>query len=1097
MSLKWKILLSVFVAESLILAASVFVSLNYVSAHIEEELSGRASHIERLFHVMAGDARSVNNVDHLDRFLGEVLKLPDVVYARVLGNSGVILAEGGRAASLSAEIVPDKQLAGVVDGVFDSSVDIVMGDEVSGRIQFGLAVERFQKSQEEARLYIGGLAAIGVLVSVFLAGLLAGYLRLQLRRVEAGIERVAAGEIGHQIDASQGGEIGRTSSAFNNMSVRVKELYDDIHLEKSRLHTVMETVSDGIIVINDSGVMRSCNPAACKMFGYQPSEMIGHNVKMLMTSAEAERHDGYIRGYMQMGDKHVIGRTREQVGLRKNNSTFPLSLTVNALMLKTGPMFVGILHDLSEARTTAEKLRKSQKLQAGILATALDCIITIDDKSRVVEFNPAAERTFGYKYEEILGRSLADFIVPERFREAHARGMAHYLKTGEHEVLGQRVELIALHRDGHEFPVEIAVTPVELEGARLFTAYLRDISDRKRAEEELRKAQREAEAASQAKSNFLAVMSHEIRTPMNAILGSLSILDETKLSAEQRRFLDNAEQAGKGMVWLINDILDFSKIEAGKLKLELNEVDLVSLVEETIDLMVVRARDKNIELGFHFDSTLPARVLGDSGRLRQIILNLVSNAVKFTEDGGVLISVRDSKEGGMVLRVSDTGIGISKEKQHFLFKEFVQADSVYSRKYGGTGLGLAISGRLVKMMGGEIGVSSEQGKGSCFMFKIPLQPVEEALPIECPEGLPEKVRLSVANPVTRTALARQLVAWNVMVEGSDSQDGNDAYMEVFGEDGIGRKIHLTNATVSCGQSQLEIPVKYELLAKALRGEDLNLAAENNVNQQEGGVVNTAARRILLAEDSHANQMVAVAMLESGGYEVDAVANGQEAVHAFNNLPYDLVLMDLSMPEMDGIEATKEIRLAEGEGKRTPILAMTANVVKGDLKRCMASGMDDYITKPVRKEDLLNIVSRWLPKGDKNTVPTTQEEDVRVDHDKTYIDENVLAQLLEDTGATVVPVMMEVYFAETRDHLQRLSELATQPDLSEMQREAHALKSSSGTMGAVALQQGAKALEEACKANDDKCAVALVEQLQRVGRESIGQLAQRFAIPQQA
>ncbi|MFC1751326.1 response regulator [Pseudomonadota bacterium] len=416
---------------------------------------------------------------------------------------------------------------------------------------------------------------------------------------------------------------------------------------------------------------------------------------------------------------------------------------------------------------------------------------------------------------------------------------------------------------------------------------------------------------------------------------------------------------------------------------------------------------------------------------------------------------------------------------------------------------VAISGRLVKIMGGDIGVSSEKGRGSCFLFKVSLDKVSGAGELGFPEGSVEKIRLFIANPVTRVGLLRQLESWHIEVEVEECSDANDAFLEVYSGTSM-RTVFLTNATISCGQSQIEIPVRNRQLAAVLRGEEVCLP-DNKGQESASPIEFTATKRILLAEDSQANQMVAIAMLKSGGLEVDAVANGLEAVHAINSLPYDLVLMDLSMPEMDGIDATKAIRKSEEAGAHIPILAMTANAVKDDLQRCLAAGMDDYITKPVNKNDLLNIVARWLPGDHAPAVLSPASASLSVaEVDETapaqkagqygnYIDERILEQLLEDTGSSVVPCMMEVYFKETREHLERVSVLANVKDLNEIEREAHALKSSSGTMGAAALQASAKALEAACKRADEDAVDELVSEIRRIGDESINRLAHRFNV----
>jgi PAS domain S-box-containing protein len=872
--------------------------------------------------------------------------------------------------------------------------------------------------------------------------------------------------------------------SFESLIRRLEDQIHHLELDQSRLDAIMETVPDGIITINEIGIIEKVNAAAEQIFRYQREDLLGKNVSNLLPTPSDTSYDAFIRAHFNEANSHYA---REVNAKHKDGSEFPIELISAEMTMNGRPIFVAIIRDLSDSKNARDKLVESQALQGAVLESALDCIITIDECDRIMEFNPAAEETFGYIRNEVIGQRLVDTIVPEQFRVAHEEGMKRYQESGEQAVLGQRIEIVGLHKDGHEFPIELAITPIELNGKKLFTAYVRDISARKIAEDELKEAKRQAEDASMAKSDFLAVMSHEIRTPMNAILGSLSILDETKLDDRQRRFLENAEHSGHAMLWIINDILDFSKIESGKLCLEQSQINLVELTEETVGLLVSRARDKGIELVTFFDPRLPREIFGDPGRIRQIVMNLVSNAVKFTDVGGVMVSVMPD-EGNIRFEVTDTGIGISAEDRSFLFQEFVQADSAYSRKYGGTGLGLAISGRLAKMMNGDIGVESEPNKGSVFWFTIPSGISKPVSLLGVPSGLPKKVCLSPHNDLTRIALTRQLHSWGV--DTTEIADGDDAppSMKIFDND-IVRRIEFVNSTVNCDLKQLEIPFTQIGLASVLKGKFNCGDCLREVSEAKSSEMFVGKNRILLAEDSQANQMVAIAMLESEGLEVDAVANGLEAVQAVASLPYDLVLMDLSMPEMDGVEATRLIRGMDGELGEIPILAMTANAVKEDLRRCIDAGMNDYITKPVNKRELIKMISRYLVKDDKSVTMIDDDDDQLTGQE--YISTTVLDQLEQDTGVEMLPRMMKIYFQESRGRFLRISQAGAAHDLSLLEHEAHALKSSSGTMGAVALQVLAKDLESACKLGDEDLALSLVAKIQPVGELCMQKLAYRY------
>jgi two-component system, sensor histidine kinase and response regulator len=385
---------------------------------------------------------------------------------------------------------------------------------------------------------------------------------------------------------------------------------------------------------------------------------------------------------------------------------------------------------LLEANSEAMKqhlvrVEASEARSAAIVRTALDCIITIDAQGRICEFNHAAEKTFGYVREEVIGHDMADLIIPPALRSAHREGIKRYLQTGVARVLDRRVEVMAMRANGSEFPVELALTSSSRGGELLFTAYIRDITERRRAESELLRAKDAAIAASRAKSEFVANISHEIRTPMNGILGMTDLVLETDLTARQREFMQMVKSSGRALLSVINDVLDFSRIEAGKLLLEVIEFPLRQTIAETLTPLALRAHEKNLELLCDVHRNVPDQLIGDPSRLRQVLVNLVGNALKFTEEGEVLLTVglENQNQHEVVLHVAvrDTGIGIPTDKQQSIFSPFIQADGSTTRRFGGTGLGLTISSQLVELMGGRLWVESTEGKGSTFHFTVNLR----------------------------------------------------------------------------------------------------------------------------------------------------------------------------------------------------------------------------------------------------------------------------------------------------------------------------------------------------------------------------------------
>jgi two-component system sensor histidine kinase/response regulator len=423
----------------------------------------------------------------------------------------------------------------------------------------------------------------------------------------------------------------------------------------------------------------------------------------------------------------------------------------------------------------AERLRANEERIRLIVDTAYDAFVAIDAEGRITEWNRQAEAVFGWSRADALGRLLAETVIPPRYREAHARGLRHFLETGEGPLLNRAIEITALRREGAEFPIDLTIAPIRAKGKYHFGAFIRDISERKRAESELRQAKEAAEAASHAKSEFLANMSHEIRTPLNGILGMTDLALDTPLTREQREYLSMVKLSADSLVAVINDILDFSKIEAQKLRLDAVDFALRDSLGDTLKALALRAQQKGLELVCHIPADVPDGLKGDPGRLRQIVVNLVGNAVKFTAAGEVVMDVALAAQTDddvlLHFTVRDTGIGIAPEKQSLIFEAFTQADASTTRQYGGTGLGLAISARLVQMMGGNIWVESEPGRGSTFHFKARFGraqggvPSPPTAPPETLQGLP--VLVVDDNATNRLILKELLGNWRMRPTAAD------------------------------------------------------------------------------------------------------------------------------------------------------------------------------------------------------------------------------------------------------------------------------------------------------------------------------------------
>jgi two-component system, sensor histidine kinase and response regulator len=633
-------------------------------------------------------------------------------------------------------------------------------------------------------------------------------------------------------------------------------------------------------------------------------------------------------------------------------------------------------------------------------------IMVLDPAEKVQLCNPAFEQMFQYSRLEILGKP-ADPLLADGNLLAEARNISHGTLGGTPVTLVTR----RMRKDRSLVDVELHGVPLVVNGKVVGSLGLyQDISVRRRAEEAMRQAKEAAEASSRAKSEFLANMSHEIRTPMNGIMGMTELVLDTELDSEQREYLNIAKLSADSLLSLINDILDYSKIEAGKLEIEAIDFNLGDTIGDTMKALSLRAHQKGLELAYDFQPDVPEALVGDPGRLRQVMVNLVGNAIKFTEKGEVVLHVstmsRAGEEVDLQFTVSDTGIGIPAEKQDAIFDAFTQADGSMSRRYGGTGLGLTISSRLVTLMHGRIWVESELGKGSRFHFTahfgLQKVPARTVVPRD-PATLRDMQVLVVDDNATNVQiLLKMLAKWQTKPLAVES--GPKAITALKEAEGLGRNFPLILvdaqmpemdgfALAECikrnpewGTATIMMLSSASQRGDAKRCREIGVAAylTKPVRQAElldailtalgtrptkeasaALVTRHSLRetsnhlRILLAEDNTVNQVLAVRLLEKRGHKVTVAGNGKEALAALGKDSFDLVLMDVQMPEMDGFEATAVIREKEKvSGNHLSIIAMTAHAMAGDRERCLEAGMDDYITKPIRSEELSAVLKRY-------------------------------------------------------------------------------------------------------------------------------------------
>jgi PAS domain S-box-containing protein len=1118
-SFRVKTVLGIAVIETLALALLVWSSIHYLSSSNQEALTKRAEATTRLFAAMTQDAILSTDLAKLESFVDEILGISEVEYVRIF-DSNQILAEGGKTEILQRDFNEDVSFESVNDGIFDSAIDIQINQKKFGRVELGLSANQLSLLVSSARNWLISIALIEILMVAIFSLILGNYLTSMLKRLTLASTQIMQGGPGVKVKLSGDDEIAAVGKAFNRMSEKMAQSYaelestlshshqisDSLIESESRMRTVMNTATDGFVIINSKGIIEEVNQATQKTFGYQQDQLVGSNISMLMPQADAAEHDNYIKNYLHGAEAKVVGKKREVMGLHSDGHSFPLELTASEMRIGEQVFFVGLVHDISQRKQIESQSRYNEALKTAITQASLDALVTIDDNSVILDFNSAAEQIYGYLRDEVIGRNVAEIVIPQSLREQHHSGMKKYLESGIGPVIGQRVQVPSVRRDGNEFAAELTVIPIQVEGRKLFTAFIRDITEQKAAEEELKLAKEDAEKANEAKSRFLASMSHEIRTPINAVLGTMDLITDTALDDEQYRYVRTARNAGRSLLGLINNILDFSKIESGLMETTISEVSVDKLINGVIEVLSPIAQDKDIDLLSCIDSSVPAIISTDIGKLRQVIINLVNNAIKFTRhDGvGIELSLLQDDENGHTLKiiVEDTGIGIKDQELPGLFKEFSQVENELSAEYDGSGLGLSICNSLVKIMHGSIEVKSEYGKGSQFTVILPIDSFDnKEKSLEPVITRFKTVKLLMPTSLQKRYLAKQCseLGLEVLTENSAHCDlliiDADAALEAPVPEHI--TANYKALLVKQGKLNSLSDKKWTNVdgtyIKPMRRDDLRSIIEQDFLAEDGTLEISSANaslsrnnidkgRILLVDDSEANQLVGKGMLTIAGYQVDLANNGLEAVDMVQRNPYQLVLMDVRMPEMDGLQATQVIRNLQAECAAVPIVAMTANAVKEDLESCLDVGMNDYLTKPVSRHDLITMTSKWLiptQPVSQAQIETTSSMSRQVDDE--LIDESAFMVLAEDTSAELVPHMVEIFVRESKSRMEHILQLSASSDIEAISDEAHSLKSTSITFGAKRMHGLSKSLEQSCKEKDIQQVERLIAQLRDVSR----------------
>ena len=741
-----------------------------------------------------------------------------------------------------------------------------------------------------------------------------------------------------------------------------KQAEEKLRETRDYLENLIDYANAPIIVWDPSFSITRINHAFERLTGLNAAQVLGKPLDILFPDKSRNESIAHIQ-------RTLSGERWETVEIpikRKDGDVRIAQWNSANIYDKDGTTVIATIaqgQDITEQKQAQEQIR----FQASLLDQVHNAVIATDLNGKIIYWNKFAETLYQWKAEEVSGRNLSDTIVPKD-KISTVYDVVSRIDGTDYS----NDEFQARRKDGSTFPAYYTFSVVKDINDRKI-GYLGvsiDITERKRAEEELRNAKEAAESATRAKSDFLANMSHEIRTPMNAVIGLTGLMLNTKLTPDQRDYVETIRNSGETLLALINDILDFSKIEGGKLELEAMPFDLIDCIEASMDLVAQAAAKKGLSLSYAIEESVPNNIISDVTRLRQILANLLSNAVKFTNKGEISIIVSSKKEGDsnfIQFAVRDTGIGIPKDRMDRLFQSFSQIDTSMTRKYGGTGLGLAISKRLVELMDGRIRVESEEGKGSTFFFTIK---AKEAPFISVSELKGRKILVITDDGNITNVVASNLESWSMLPKvvasdkealeavTSDKFDMAILDMQMNGIEGLIKDLHDNRhiPIVALGVprrnedlfaafvSRPILPSRLcDALSKAARKADI-------VRRMPASDTDRLPLRILLAEDNIVNQKVGLRMLERLGYHADVAANGLEVLQALERQYYDVILMDIQMPEMDGLEAAKRIRMLP-EVSQIYIIAITAHALKGDRETCFNAGMNDYISKPVRIEDL--------------------------------------------------------------------------------------------------------------------------------------------------
>lgn len=891
------------------------------------------------------------------------------------------------------------------------------------------------------------------------------------------------------------------------------------------LARLLAIADDAVIVTDAQQRIVLFNEGAERVFGYDLSQVLGQPLTMLLPESSRAAHEEHLRRFAasELHARRMADR-RDIHGRRADGSLFDAEASISHVELDGQMFFAAILRDVSESRQATRSLARSEARFRELAATAPVGIFQTDSRGLFVYVNE--------RWSEMAGMNLAEAAGGGWLRAVHPADRARVQVAWHESVAACRpfeLQYRFLRPDGNEtWVMGRAVHSRDADGAVIGSlGTVTDVTESHHQALALEKAKAEAESAARAKSLFLANMSHEIRTPLNAVIGMTTLLLETPMSEDQRDFARTIRSSGENLLEIINDILDYSKTDVGKLEIEQQVFDLRRCVEDSLDLVAPKAMEKRLNLAYMIEDGTPESLVGDASRIRQILVNLLSNAVKFTHQGEVFVAVDgevvDADTHCIRFAVQDSGIGIAAEHLPRLFQSFTQVDASTTRKYGGTGLGLAISKRLAELMGGSITVQSEPGQGSLFQFTVRTRVAEqgdepEYLRRDVPTLAGKRLLIVDDNLTNRRILTRMALLWGMVpstlpsaLEALDRIRHGERFdvavldMSMPGIDGIGLAVGIRRQLsaaelpivmlTSLGQRQtlqdehgadlaayLSKPIKasqlFSTLLQVMQGQRPPPPPAPRPEHSMPMPLEGLPLRVLVAEDNAVNQRVALRLLQRLGYRADVVANGLEVLDAVERQAYDLVLMDIQMPEMDGLQAARWIVQRRGASGLPRIVAMTANAMPGDREAYMAAGMDGYVAKPIDVAELATAIAGVLAHaqpGQNRAAGRAVLDGARLEH---------LLSLQDDQQPGLVREVIDLFIADAPVHLAALQQALAAGDTAQLARTAHRLLSATQNIGAHNMSSLCLDIERLGRAGEldglGRLVPVLAQELEKVG-----------------